>query len=233
VDVLSYDKNTQEQSMTFLRLGVHQLPTAQAGLVRALMQLLSKGSNEFRWTFAQEAPYDALIVHAESPDIADPELLRKAHALSALVEPHCAAPPQLEALPWPLQADRLESWLTRVQRTLGVPEHLPASLQPQAPGEPGYRLKRWPPDALLHGDVKRVRLATLLSRRHLAISELSQVSGQETERCRTFLQLLQNFDLLDIQQATPVQRSPATSSAPSVSPIRHSLISSIRRRLGL
>lgn len=208
------------------RIGVHQLPAGQAGLVRALIQLLAhENSSKFAWTFASEGPYDALIVNAESPDIRDPAFRRQAKALSALGSTPASLPADLEVLDWPLRADRLESWLTRVQRSLGV---APAPDATQAPIV-RYRLKRWPPDELLHGDAQRIRLATLLSRKALDAQELAHLSGQDPERCATFIHLLQGFRIVDAH----VEHAPApVTPAPSTSP-QARLIRSIRQRFGI
>jgi hypothetical protein len=215
-----------------LRIGVHQLSGGQAGLVRALIQLLAQGSSNFPWKYANEGPYDALIVDAQSVDIRDPQFRGSAKAISALGEPPATVPADLEVLEWPLRADRLESWLMRVQRTLGA---LPAADSPAkgpdgAPPSVRYKLKRWPPDALLHGDAQRIRLATLLSRKPLDEQELARLSGQDAERCHTFIQLLQGFKILEAESQAPLPARPA--SAPTAT-AHAGLIRSIRRRLGL
>ena len=216
--------------METLKVGVHRLPTAQAGLVRALVLLLSRGSPDFRWSFSHEAPYDALIVHSEAPDLGEPELQGMTRALSSLGRPDGTVPADLEVLDWPLKAERLESWLSRVQQKLSAP------VQPQKAEQAApmvrYRLKRWPPEVLLHADASRIRLATLLSRRPLALADLSKVSGQSVERCQTFVQLLLGFGLLEAgaNPMPPPARPPAARVA---APASRGLITSIRRRLGL
>jgi hypothetical protein len=201
-------------------------------LVRALVQLLAQGSSTFPWKYSNEGPYDALIVNAQSADIRDPNFRGSAKAISTLGEAPATVPADLEVLEWPLRADRLESWLMRVQGTLGA---LPAADSP-APLSHGsapsvrYKLKRWPPDALLHGDPQRIRLATLLSRKALDERELARLSGQDVERCHTFIQLLQGFKILDAEPQVPLAASPVF--APAVV-VHAGLIQSIRRRLGL
>lgn len=216
--------------METLKVGVHRLPTAQAGLVRALVVLLSRGSPDFRWSFSQEAPYDALIVHSDAPDLGEAELQGMTRALSSLGRPGGTVPADLEVLEWPLRAERLESWLSRVQQKLSAPvtPHKAEEAAPMA----SYRLKRWPPEVLLHADASRIRLATLLSRRPLALADLSRVSGQSVERCQTFVQLLLGFGLLEASAnpAPPRTQPPAARVAAPASP---GLILSIRRRLGL
>lgn len=215
--------------METLKVGVHRLPTAQAGLVRALVLLLSRGSPDFRWSFSQEAPYDAMIVHSDAPDLGEAELKGMTRALSSLGRPDGTVPADLEVLEWPLKAERLESWLSRVQQKLSAPVMQPKA--EQLVPVVRYRLKRWPPEVLLHADASRIRLATLLSRRQLAIADLSKISGQSVERCQTFVQLLLGFGLLEASAnpiPSPTQPSPVQAAAGSPG-----LIGSIRRRLGL
>jgi hypothetical protein len=212
------------------KVGVHQLPPAQAGLVRALVQLLSSGSNQFPWTFSTEGPYDALIVDSHSPDIGDARLRASTHALSALGSFDQTVPAGLEVLDWPLRADRLESWLGRVQRTLGRAQPEPVRAEPVAASQARYRLKRWPPTELLRGDPRRVRLATLLTKRHLDLAELQRLSGEPADRCQVFLQLLQGFNLVDLQAGAAI---PVAAPQRAMQPLPRTVIQSIRRRLGL
>lgn len=215
-----------------LRIGVHQLPLPQAGLVRALVQLLSRGTANFRWTFAQEAPYDALIVDPNSPDLRDPSLLPPAPALSVLGAPPGAALASFTVLEWPLRAERLESWLTSVQqRVTASAPHVGPTTAAQG-SDARYRLKRWPPQELLR-DAFRIRLATLLSRRHLSLAELVQISGQDSARCQTFLQMLQGFSLLEIRAADAPDSGMQSNAVHPPPPPQRGLIQSIRRRLGI
>lgn len=91
-----------------------------------------------------------------------------------------------------------------------------------------YRLRHWPPLVLLRGDRQRVRMATLLSRRPLGVRELAALSGQPEERCLTFVNLLQGFNLLELT-ATPaaVVRHPAAPRS------EQGLLDRLKRKLGL
>jgi hypothetical protein len=220
------------EAMGMLRVGVHQLPAAQAGLVRALIQLLSRSSSEFRWTFAHEAPYDALIVDCKSPDLREPKFQSAARALSVLGPPEQAASAPVDVLDWPLRAERLESWLTQVQQRVLVNQPLACEAAPASTAGTRYRLKRWPPEALMRGDAQRIRLAVLLSRRPLLLTELEQLSGQDPARCQVFLQLLQSFALVEVVTAL-AQPTPEHLSARAEVPVPIGLIQSIRRRLGI
>ena len=86
-------------------------------------------------------------------------------------------------------------------------------------------------------------MATVLSRRALNAAELSSISGQSVGDCQAFLQTLQTTGLVEIQQEAPVAAAPANTEASSrpataaaavAKPtFARSLISGIRRRLGL
>ena len=104
-----------------------------------------------------------------------------------------------------------------------------------------FKLRRWPPAALLRSDPNRIRMATVLSRRALNAAELSSISGQSVGDCQAFLQTLQTTGLVEMQQEAPVAAAPAstdTASRPAAPTMAkptfaRSLISGIRRRLGL
>jgi hypothetical protein len=92
-----------------------------------------------------------------------------------------------------------------------------------------YRLKKWPPQALLHGDRQRIRLSTLLSRRSLALAELSALSGEPEDRCRTFVLLLQSFALVEVGATSP----PVHQRHPVSRRVERGFIQRLRQRLGL
>jgi hypothetical protein len=68
------------------------------------------------------------------------------------------------------------------------------SVQPEL-----LRLRRWPPQELLHNDRHRVKMAALLGNRFFAVSELAELTQQPIEKCRRFVSVLKYFDLLMIQ----------------------------------
>lgn len=215
-----------------LKVGVHALSASEAGLVRAQVHFLARNSDDFRWTFASEGPFDALIVAGRAADLSRSELAQGARAISSLGEPadHAWAG---DVLPSPLDLARLESWLRKVctllQGAATEPGPLPV-LPPVFPAEvERYRLKKWPPQALLHADTQRIRLSTLLSRRSLSIAELAQLSGETEGRCRTFVQLLQSFALLESGVKAPV----AAVRRPTAPRIERGFIHKLRLRLGL
>lgn len=127
--------------------------------------------------------------------------------------------------------------------TVAKPRSKPTSSAPPSPVR--YKLRRWPPAAMLRNDPHRIRMATLLSRRALNAAELADISGQPVGECQAFLQLLHSTGLVlpHPDPATAAASAPANeptrAAAPAPAPaapkptFARSLISGIRRRLGL
>ena len=241
--------------MSNLRLGAYKLPAAEVVLIQTLFRLYSHGG-DFNWTFATAPPYDALLVDGASSDADSPEVARMARSILRLTRMNGEAGP--DTLQRPIRADKLQDWLNSVsygfQDTRPVAQtSTPASEPPPAAAAEApaisvspvrFKLRRWPPAALLRSDPNRIRMATVLSRRALNAAELSSISGQSVGDCQAFLQTLQTTGLVEIQQEAPVAAAPANTEASSrpataaaaavAKPtFARSLISGIRRRLGL
>lgn len=179
-----------------LRVGVHGLSAPEAGLVRALVVLSSHGGADFRWRFAADGPYDALIVGAAVDAAAPP-----ARFLGWLGDEGTAAPGGMHLLARPLQAAGLEAWLRGLERAISAGAAAPAPVpapppeSTPAPG-PARMLRRWPPEALLRNDPRHLRAAALLARRGLAAHALADQSGLGEHGCRAFLRALDEQGLL-------------------------------------
>lgn len=125
-----------------------------------------------------------------------------------------------------------------------------------AAGECLFKLKRWPSPDLLMGDVNRIRIATLLSRKHLGLKDLVSLSRVPADKCSTFVRALFKEQLLESKPVAVAAKSAApmaaavvtmtssdagdeheSSSAPSTPPrtrgLGSSLIASIRKRFGI
>jgi len=105
-----------------------------------------------------------------------------------------------------------------------------------------FKLRRWPPAALLRSDPNLIRMATLLSRRALNAAELATISQQPVQECQAFLTTLQTTGLVDVQKEPAPAPAPAPAAAGAPAPaappkpaptFARGLISGIRRRLGL
>ena len=71
---------------------MHHLPAAEAGLIKAMLKLLAAGSRGgFQWQFSDTAPYDVVIVDANSVDVGTPRVKAMAPASLVLFESGAAA----------------------------------------------------------------------------------------------------------------------------------------------
>lgn len=109
-----------------------------------------------------------------------------------------------------------------------------------------FKLRRWPPHSYLNGDVNRVRMATMLSRRALSVRDLSASTLVPDSQCENFLRELLNAQLLDEVIPAPAAFKPAGPDADRSTPaaqtsmpepksrgIGQSLLRSIRKRFGI
>ena len=239
--------------MSNLRLGAYKLPAAEVVLLQTLLRLYAHGSS-FRWTFVTAPPYDAVLVDGTTEEGTSPDVARMAKAVLRLTRMGSEAEPN--TLQRPIRADRLQDWLKATEHDLL--ETRPATLLPDsvdtqpiarpasAPAAPAiaispvrFKLRRWPPAALLRSDPNRIRMATLLSRRALNAAELATISQQPVNECQAFLQTLQTTGLVEVEQEKPAApaAAPQAAAAPTTVAAKpafaRGLISGIRRRLGL
>ncbi|MFD1709398.1 hypothetical protein FVQ98_07270 [Ottowia sp. GY511] len=238
--------------MSNLRLGAYKLPAAEVVLVQTLFRLYAHGG-DFNWTFVSAPPYDALLVDGTSGDVSV-EAAHMAKSVLRLTRMNDEGGP--DTLSRPIRADKLQAWLnsieygfqdtrpvTQLAGALSEPALTTATEPPEIPVSPlRFKLRRWPPAALLRSDPNRIRMATILSRRALNAAELSTISGQAVNECQAFLQTLQTTGLVEVQQE-PIAPPPSVQAqAPSRSALTaatakptfaRGLISGIRRRLGL
>lgn len=119
------------------------------------------------------------------------------------------------------------------------PAPSPAPVPTAAASGPRYRLRRWPPAAMLRADARRIRMATLLSRRAFTDTELTEASQHPLAEVQSFLMVLQGTGLVLVEQPQPAQAAAPAPAASAANPVlgkpsfARSLISGIRRRLGL
>lgn len=224
-----------------LRVGTHLLPPAEAGLIRAIVRL-SSYDPFFNWIHVDTQPYDAVIVDgtaAGSHDAGGPALAR---AVLTIVRSDDDTAP--DTLTRPIKAEKLQAWLKEVSARLAGPQQFAGDLQnSEARLRTRFKLRRWPPSALVRNDPGLIRMSTLLSRRSLLLTELAELSQQSLDSCHRFIQSLLPVGLLELQAATPLASlSPASISSavqqkPPAGTSRVSfgtgLIRGIRRHLGL
>lgn len=233
--------------MTPLRLGTHQLPPAEAGLIRALVRLIASGGNsDFHWVYSNTPPYDAYVADSKGPppECIDPQQSTKPVLYLMPVGSHTDT---ADTLARPVRADRLESWLLQTQHRIDKAASHPRQHQ-EVDSNYRYKLRRWPPNQLLHQNPFRIRMATFLSRCPMMVEELAKATNLPTGECQTFVTLLRQMDLVEItQRQDAVTAAPVAPTASAESPtpaIKEntpppakrtslSLVRSIRQRLGL
>jgi len=251
--------------MDSLKLGLVGLPAAESNLVATLFRL-HRVEPSFIWSLAETGPFDAVLADATVSD----ERLRAFAGKSAQVRrlmPVGQVAKEEGAMSRPIRSDHLVAWLNAIEvgvlhgggdgfaatsaqsghvsLALGVqPDSLDQLLAARGgAANQRFKLRRWPPPAILAADVVRIRAATLLSRRLMSLAELSTVSGMPPNRCEEFVGELTHVGLLEIaedlpktapaqsmpQQAEDVHARPAVTKAG----FGRALISSIRRRFGM
>lgn len=236
-------------SIERLRLGLFGLEASESRYLQALMRLIGSSSRDFPWVLSDQTSLDAVLIDPRYADPMDPVVRNLGRHMLIISDANPLNQPGILARP--IQLEKFEAWLgQQAERLRGDIElsSLPTMSdagdrnRDDAEDSRRYRLLRWPPAALLQRDARRIRMATLMSKRALTSAELARSIQEPSERCMVFLKLLQSFDLVEIivqpSAALPVPAE-ARAKTPAAVEHRHSpapprgLVSSIRRRLGL
>lgn len=253
--------------MDYLRLGLTGISAAEVSLVSTLFRL-HRVDPSFIWTLASEPPFDALLVDIDCSAEQYEGLKGAGTQLMRLGGIDCALP---DTLPRPIRSDLLVRWLNSIEVEIlhssrdpfastsvdslqghsslsprtGAPIRERAKTVPAPLAVPTHlrqKLRRWPSAALLAGEVNRIRMATMLSRRPLSVVELSNATRVSVEECSAFWAQLQAASLLETVTAPTSTVTPAetTPSGPPTLPtaskargIGRALLQSIRHRFGL
>jgi len=229
--------------MSVLRMGVYGLPAAETAVIRTIVQLYASDLS-FPWTFVTAPPYDALLVDESATAAERAGFARMAGSLLTLTRRNSGS--HAHTLERPIRADRLQQWLKSTERTLlagqTVPSDEPEQMAPKIEVSESVRftLRRWPSALLLRNDPEKVRMASLLARRALSATELSDLGELPLSRCVTFLQTLRSAGVLELH-VEPSSARPHADHLPRAqglaAPVRgafaRGLISGIRRHLGL
>lgn len=105
-----------------------------------------------------------------------------------------------------------------------------------ASGTEEYKLKRWPPQAVLRDSRDRIRLANLISRKSLTVEQMVQGSGISRAEVQAFVTVLQSFGIVSVALAATGSSVPRLSTATCAAPRqkqKRSFLSAIRRKLGI
>lgn len=256
--------------MDSLKLGLIGLPEAEARLVATLFRLHGVEPS-FIWSLANGAPYDAVLADA-SVSAAQLRAAGKGVPVRRLMAVGVAATGSDEMnrpirsdhlVDWlngievqilhgggdafastNFQAGHASSLQSSGRATSAIPATpaIPVSAPTANLTTGRFKLKRWPPPAVLAADVVRIRAATLLSRRSMSLAELCTLSKMAPDRSEAFVRELLERGLLDLVAAVVnplgVQAlSPPLADIPRATPARtgfgRGLIGSIRRRFGM
>ena len=229
-----------------LRIGVFLLSDTEANLLRALLRLFNY-DDKARWVFSDEAPYDALVVDNARVQSVSAESLPRAARILRLISAGDALAGAGDTMERPIRSNRFESWLKQTAEELGgggpavVVERPKAQVTSESTDRSRsvtdsdrrkfFKLRRWPPTAVLRNDNQRVRIATLLSRKSLSLAQLVRLAGQDEDDVMIFLRVMQSAQLLDVvdRDTSPSEVAPPPPVEPS---IMKRLISGLRRSLG-
>ncbi len=236
--------NGSSQSVTNkLIIGTSNLPQREAGLVRALLHFLCSSDEGFPWKYADAPPYDLVLVDAQAAHAVQEESQPIARMICLLADENPDNSPN--TIVRPIRYTELERWLFRKVEDLksGIgagtdKANVPPSEPHGGPTEQErFKLLRWPPAVLLQRDPCRIRMATLMSGRAMSLKDLSKLSQDSEERCRTFVVLCQALDLIEVQTSVNPQESSGTVSEKNNASTNNNkslgIVNGLRRRLGL
>ncbi|WP_374491552.1 hypothetical protein [Zoogloea sp.] len=228
------------------KLKLAGLSETEQALIRSIVRL-SKDL-ESSWQVVDQGACDAVLCGTHGPAMVMPGVLR-----IRVAEPgeHCTAYMH-DVLERPIRAERLIRLLCQSGAALaqGRPSNTPASTpsisSPVVAETPAPRAMHgslhqvasigcWPPQAVLAKNREFIRLAVVLARASLSVTELSRLSGVPMETCISFLDALEERSLVrwgGAEDAIP----PPPSHLQESTEHRHfgsGLLGSIRRALGI
>lgn len=135
-------------------------------------------------------------------------------ASTPVASPVPAPPPPLPPAPAPLPPPPPPATTNAVPPTNTVVKPRAA---PLVEADSAFRLKRWPPTAVMAKHRYSARLAGLLSSRPIRLGELSALSNVAADQCTAFLQALLVLDVAEQAPVAPPAAAPS-SSPPGSSP---------------
>jgi hypothetical protein len=256
------------------KLGLIGLSTAERSLVEILFRLHGVDSS-FHWSLAKQPPFDAVLMDAQADEAEFAFSAGRRIPVMKLGPPGVSVDGALSRpirsdlfIRWlhSIEPDLLADDKSAVAfaRT-GPPADVvfdDASGQPPGEAAAGlgvddvligftsgsvtFKLRRWPVPELLMGNIDRIRLVTMLSRRHFGLEELCSLSRVSEATCEQFVAELYQLGLLEagrqktqptavdanqtqaeaIGRRTPHEASKAMSFGAS-------LIASIRKRFAI
>ncbi len=230
-----------------LRIGVHRLPAPDVMLVRAFVHMSSTYTENFPWVFAEEPPFDLVLIDSNERLRQDPG--RQAGEVLLITDGNAHSPNMMQR---PLRFRVLEDWLKqraveirseRLQRPKQLERSAPSAVA-ELPSRTDFhirKLDRWPPSGFLQHDRLRLRVATMLTANGMNLSDLARLCRQPEELVRDCVRAFRDAGLLQFEPATlraaaPPQVLARPGNAPDSAQkpkAGFGFIASIRRRLGL
>ncbi len=216
--------------MSKLRLGTYLLPSGEVVLIRTLMRLFSQDPT-FSWVFAEEGPYDALIMDSTPSAAAEAGNAPAARVVLKFASGRDDA--SQTTLQRPLKAEKLQEWLkatglellaaqASAPATVSVSARAPAPPPAAAPAldsrlqalkEIRFKLLSLPPKEVLQNDPALIRMSTLLTRRPMRPAELAELSHQPLDLSLLFIQ-----KLLALKLIAPEGQAPAAAAQETAPP---------------
>jgi len=215
----------------FLRVGRHRLGCDWSVVLDGPCDVLMLGRPQHECALAEHADATAILPVQAGNDGQDAEALVRPLQYEAFVD-------ALSALERTLLTSRPPTASPIPVATAASAETAPAhgafSFGPQA----RFRLRRWPPAALLRAHRYNIRLASFMSGRHLGMEELARLSNVDKVLCDRFLVALRAAAILDVKLADTAVFPPLPAQGSAIplsrhSPVEHRLLERIRVRLGL
>jgi hypothetical protein len=200
---------------------------------RRLQVFLLVDSDRLRqeWRIVTEGPVDVYLYAADDPPTVPGWLERAPHQVRIVdAAAHVEAGDRF-VLRRPLQYDDFVEILAAIEQQMPAPPPVARTRAPAAAAPPAvrFRLRRWPGAGLLDAIPQGLRMASFITVRYLSVDELASLSGVALERCRGFLDLMRDNDLLRAEPAAP---PPLRAMRDPARPDR-ALLTRLRARLGI
>ena len=216
-------------TMLTINMSAVGLQAKEVAYVRSLL-LLFNYADRVKWFFVDHPPYDALMVAPSVTEEQVTALERAAGGACTVLRLQSggvtSVTGQGDVIAYPIQAMQLKVWIQATEARM-VQSALHSGLV-IAPSNL-FKLRRWPPVAVLQGSAANIRMATLLSKTHMDIQTLASISGLSEGACALFITQLRKANLLEEAVVSHADSQPQIQPAPS--PAHSGLIGSIRRLL--
>jgi len=215
----------------FLRVGRHRLECEWSVVLDGPCDVLMLGRPQHECALAEHADAPAILPVQASKDGQDADALARPLQYDAFVDALSGLERTLSMSPSPAASSMP---VTAEVTAETAPAHGTLSFGPQA----RFRLRRWPPAALLGAHRYNIRLASFMSGRHLGMEELVRLSNVDKVLCDRFLVALRAAAILDVKPADTAPFPPLPAQGGTIalsrhSPAEHGLFDRIRVRLGL